>query len=154
MAKTVKDVAEPDTAPVKGGKKKPIVLALVAVVAAAAAAWFLLLGPTGEAEAEVAPHAGSVLTLDSVAVNLAGGSYLKVGVALQFTVDSDAEAEASGEEHEGSKAQDLIVAHYSQAQMADVMGNREAMKEALKAKIIDAYEGAVMDIYLTEYVTQ
>ena len=33
-------------------------------------------------------------------------------------------------------------------------GAREALKEALQLKIVEAYEGAVMDIYYLEYVTQ
>lgn len=150
MAKT-EEAPQPDEVEVKGGKKKLLVIALVGLLVAGAAAWFLVLAPSGEAEAEVAPEPGAVLALEPVAVNLAGGSYLKISIALQFTYEAGLSEEA---EPDGSKAQALIISSYSGATVGDVMANREAMKEALKAHVIEAYEGEVMDIYLTEYVTQ
>lgn len=141
---TLDDAAE---TPAKGGKKKLLLLILVAVVAAAAGAWFFLL-PGASAEAEE-PVPGTVLVLEPVAVNLAGGGYLKIGVALQLTEDAAAEGEP-----DGTKASDLIISHFSQALPADVTGAREALKEALEEKIIETYEGAVIEIYYTEYVTQ
>ena len=36
----------------------------------------------------------------------------------------------------------------------DVTGARDALKEALEEKIVEAYHGEVMGIYYTEYVTQ
>ena len=42
----------------------------------------------------------------------------------------------------------------SQANPADVTGARDALKQALKKKIVEAYHGDVMDIYYNEYVTQ
>ena len=51
-----------------------------------------------------------------------------------------------------------MIATYSQAQPADVVGARDALKESLEQKIVEAYteDGVpmVMGIYLTEYVTQ
>ena len=135
-----------DEVPAKGGKKKLLLAALVAIVAAAGAGWFYLM-PAAEAEAEE-PHPGAVVPVDAIAVNLAGGGYLKIGVALQLT------EEAIAEEVDGTEATDLIISQFSQAQRADATGAREALKEALELKIIEAYEGAVMDIYYTEYVTQ
>ena len=45
--------------------------------------WFLFSG--GDAEAEVVPEAGSVvLQVEPVAINLAGGSYLKLGLTARF----------------------------------------------------------------------
>src|SRR5215213_8635669 len=107
-----------------------------------------------EAEEEEAPAKGGkkklLLVLEPVAVNLAGGGYLKIGVALQFTAD------AAGHEGgpDGSKATDLIISMFSQAKPADVVGAREALKESLQKKIVEAYEGEVMAIYYNEYVTQ
>lgn len=147
MSKTTEaPVDDADEASAKGGKKR-LFLVLVTVVAAAAGAWFVLL-PGDSAEAEE-PVPGAVLVLEPVAVNLAGGGYLKIGVALQLTDDVAAEGEP-----DGAKASDLIIAHFSQARPADVAGAREALKEALELKIIEAFDGAVMDIYYTEYVTQ
>ena len=140
-----------DEAPAKGGRTKLLVFLAVVLVAAAGAAYFFLFSGTSQA---APPEPGAVVTLDPVAVNLAGGGYLKIGVALQFTAD------ASGGEAkpDGSKATDLIISTFSQAKPTDVTGARDALKEALQQKIIEAYtvDGvpAVMGIYYTEFVTQ
>ena len=90
------------------------------------------------------------MALDPIAVNLAGGGYLKVGVTLQLTEEAGAE----GGEINGAKALDLIISQFSQAQPADIVGARDALKSALEQKIIEAYDGDVMGIYFSEYVTQ
>ena len=149
MSKAEDIMPEDGEAPAKSGKKKLLLLAVAVLVAAAAAGWFFLI-PHGEAAAEEEHVPGAILALDPVAVNLAGGGYLKIGIALQLTEEAGAEAEAL----DGTKANDLIIAHFSRAQPSDVAGAREALKEALTVKIIEAYEGAVMDIYYLEYVTQ
>ena len=141
---------ETDEATAKGGKKKLILIVLVVLLAAAGAAYFFLF-TGGEAEAEE-PVAGTVLKVDPIAVNLAGGGYLKIGVTLEFTEEGSASGHGSGPD--GSKATDLIISTFSQAQPEDVTGAREALKEALEAKIIEAYHGDVMNIYYNEYVTQ
>lgn len=135
-----------------GGKKKLLLVAVVALLAIGAALYFFVFSAGGEAEAEPEPVAGEVLTLDSVAVNLAGSGYLKVGIALQLT-------EAAGKEApNGSKALDIVIDTFSEAQLADVTGNREALKAELEQRIEEAYnlegEELVMGIYFTEYVTQ
>ncbi len=147
---TKEKAPETDEAPAKGGKKKLILILLVVLLAAAGAAYFFLFA--GEAEAEE-PVPGEVLALESVAVNLAGGGYLKVGLALQLVASEEGgHGAASGPS--GAKATDLVISTFSQAQPADVTGARDALKEALEEKIIEAYHGEVMGIYYTEYVTQ
>jgi flagellar protein FliL len=140
----------------KGGKKKLVLLLAVVLLAAAGAAYFFLF--TGSAEAEAAePEHGGYVALEPIAVNLAGGGYLKVGITLDIT------AEAAGGGHggggvDGAKAYDQIISTFSQASPADVTGAREALKEALEQKIVEAYteDGVpmVIGIYYTEYVTQ
>jgi flagellar FliL protein len=132
-----------------GGKKKLLMIVLVLVLAAAGAAYFFLFAP-GSAEAEE-PVEGEVLVIEPVAVNLAGGGYLKIGLALQF-IEGAGGGHGSGPD--GTKATDLVISTFSQAQPSDVNGAREALKEALEAKIIEAYHGDVMEIRYTEYVTQ
>jgi len=149
-----KDAPEDDDAP-KGGKKKLLIIGLVAVLALGAAAYFFVFSGGG-AEAEPKPEAGAVvLPIEPVAINLAGGSYLKLGVALQFSLAYD---EAAGGEHgadpDGSKAIDIAIAQFSGAALSDVQTNREAMKAALQQSIVEAYHGDVYSIYYTEYVTQ
>jgi flagellar FliL protein len=148
------EAPEGDEAP--GGRKKLLVIALVAVLALGAGAYFFLFSGSGEAEADPAAEAGSVvLTVDPVAINLAGGSYLKLGMALQFSAAYDAAAGGEhGAEPDGSKALDIAIAQFSGAALTDVQTNREAMKATLQQAIVEAYHGDVYSIYYTEYVTQ
>ena len=142
-----KDKPETEEAEAKGGKKKLLVIVAVAVLALGAGAYFFLFSGSGEAKA--APTPGAVVALDPVAVNLAGGGYLKIGISLQLT------AGAGEEKPDGSKAIDLVISTFSQAQPADVVGAREALKAALQKKIIAAYgDDVVMGIYYNNYVTQ
>ena len=142
--------AETEEAEGKGGKKKLMLILLVVVLAAAGAGYFFVYKGSGSAAAEE-PVAGEVLSLDPIAVNLAGGGYLKIGVTLQFTEEGSSSHEGG---LDGSKAQDLVISTFSQANPADVTGARDALKQALKKKIIEAYDGEVMDIYYNQYVTQ
>ena len=145
---STKDTAvDTDAAPAKGGKKKLILILVVVLLAAGAAAYFFLF--SGSAKA-AAPVPGTVMTLDPVAVNLAGGGYLKIGIALQLTEAASGEATKI----DGAKAIDLVISTFSQARPADVTGARDTLKKALEKKITEAYDGEVMGIYYTEYVTQ
>ena len=152
-----KDVPEDEDAP-KGGKKKLLVIALVAVLALGAAAYFFVCSGGGEAEADPAAEAGAVvLPVDSVAINLAGGSYLKLGFTLQFSLAYDESAgggHGGGATPDGSKAMDIAISQFSGAALADVQNNREAMKEAFEAAVVEAYHGDVYELWYTEYVTQ
>ena len=148
MAKKDKTAADGEETEGKGGKKKLILaLLVVLLLGVGGGAYFFLF--TGEAAAEE-PVAGEVLALDPVAVNLAGGGYLKVGIALQLTEG----AAGHGGGPDGSQALDLLISTFSQAKPADVVGARDALKAALEEKIVHAYHGDVMGIYFTEYVTQ
>jgi flagellar FliL protein len=147
---TKEKATETDEAPAKG-KKKLMLILLVVILAAAGAAYFFLF--SGSSSAAEEPVAGDVLVLEPLAVNLAGGGYLKIGVTLQFTEAGSAGGHG-GSGPDGSKATDLIISTFSQAAPADVSGARDALKEALQAKIIEAYHGDVMEIYYNEYVTQ
>ena len=139
-----------------GGKKKLLIIGLVVALAVAGAAYFFVFAGSGEAEA-AAPEHGGYVALEPIAVNLAGGGYLKIGITLDYTVAAAGDGHGGGGV-DGAKALDLVIATYSQAQPADVVGARDALKESLEQKIIEAYteDGVplVMGIYLTEYVTQ
>ena len=142
---TKEKTPDTDEATAKGGKKKLIVILLVVLLAVGGGAYFFLF--SGSAKA-AGPVAGAVLPLDSIAVNLAGGGYLKVGVTLQLVEGVDVKTV------DGAKAQDIVISTFSQAQPADVTGAREALKKSLEQKIVAAYDGNVMGIYYSEYVTQ
>jgi flagellar FliL protein len=142
-----------------GGKKKLLIIGLVAVLAIGAAAYFFVFSGSGDAEAEPAPEVGSVvLPVDSVAINLAGGSYLKLGFTLQFSLAYDEAAggggHGGGATPDGSKAMDIAISQFSGAALSDVQNNREAMKAAFQAAVVEAYHGDVYELWYTEYVTQ
>jgi flagellar protein FliL len=147
---STKEKAPADETEEKGGGKKKLILIVVAVLlVAAGAAYYFLFAGSGEAAAEE-PVPGEVLALEPIAVNLAGGGYLKIGVTLQFVEGVGGE----GGGPDGSKAADLVISTFSQAKPADVNGAREALKKSLEKKIVEAYDHEVMGIYYNEYVTQ
>ncbi|WP_346621828.1 flagellar basal body-associated FliL family protein [Blastococcus montanus] len=139
-----------------GGKKKLFLMLAVVLLAGAGAAYFFLFAGSGEAEA-AAPEHGGYTALEPIAVNLAGGGYLKIGITLDYTVEAAAGGHGGGGV-DGAKAYDAIISTFSQANPADVTNARDALKESLEQKIIEAYttDGVpmVMGIYYTEYVTQ
>jgi flagellar FliL protein len=153
---STKEKAAAEDTEEKGGKKKLILILVVLLLAGAAAAYFFLFSGSGEAEAAEPEHGGYV-ALEPIAVNLAGGGYLKIGLTLEITADA-AGGGHGGAAVDGAKAYDEIISTFSQAKPADVTGARDALKESLEKKIVEAYteEGVpmVMGIYYTEYVTQ
>ena len=135
MSRTETDSQTPEPAPAPGGKKTFILLGLILSLAAAGAAHYFIVVPGAAAEAEEPRAHGEVVRLDPVAVNLAGGGYLKIGVALHLTEEAGA---AEGGTPDGSKARDLIISQYSQASPVDIQRAREALKDFLEQKIVQA----------------
>ena len=149
-------VAEDDTKKKKKGKgkklsKKMLIIVLVVVLAADGGAYFFLLKPSGPAKAAVVPPPvpGKILTIPAVSVNLAGTHYLRIGLGLQLTA-------ATAESPDPAKALDLAIALFSGHTVAEVSdpATREKYKTELAAQLKKAYDGEVMDVYLTDYVTQ
>jgi flagellar protein FliL len=138
---------EAEAAPATAGKKKLMIIVLVLVVVVAAGAYFFLSSGSGKA---APPEPGVVLTVDPIAVNLAGGGYLKVGIKMQLTADV-----GEKDQPDTGKATDLLISTFSGAAPADVSGARDALKAALEKKIVKAYGAdVVMGIYYTDYVMQ
>ena len=137
-------------APASGGEtpkkgKKKLILILVGVLVVAGAGYWFFLKPGG---APAAPKPGVVVALDPIQVNLADGHYLKIGIALQ--------AVAGVKEVDGSKALDATIGVFSNRPLSSVMSaeNREKLRERLTKKVEHLYEDEVMDVYLTEFVSQ
>ena len=142
--------AEPP--PAKRSRRRLLVVVLVvALVAAGGAAWYLLGrgDATGAPAPEPAPQAGEVVQVQAVSVNLADGHYLRLGLGLQLTADAHAVPDTS-------RALDLAIALYSGRTVGEVLdpATRDALKAELAEQLSAAYEGEVMDVYLTNYVTQ
>ncbi|CAA9339607.1 MAG: hypothetical protein AVDCRST_MAG24-1215 [uncultured Nocardioidaceae bacterium] len=146
MAKKKPTTSEGDAVPAGGGKKK-LVLVLVGLLVAGAAAYFLVLKP--EPAQKEKPVAGEVVALEPRQVNLEGGHYLKLGLALQGT-DSVAHG------IDGSKALDAAIALFSGRSIEEVTrpDERRHLKAELKKELDHLYHGDVMDVYFTDFVTQ
>jgi flagellar FliL protein len=90
-----------------------------------------------------------LLALDSIQINLAGGHYLRLGLALQETASAAADID-------GSKALDAAIDLFSGQSMADLNQGkaRDDLKTKLSHELADLYDGEVMGVYFTEFVTQ
>ncbi len=148
---SVVDIAKPAEATgeepaEKGGKKKLILIVVVLLLAGGAGYWFFMKPASG---AEKAPEPGVVVKLDAIQINLADDHYLKVGIALQASKDA-------GEELDGSKALDQTIALFSGQSMEDLARRsfRDKMKKNLEHRLDEAYEGEVIGVYFTDFVSQ
>lgn len=139
-----------EAAPKKSKKKLMIiVIAAVVLLGGGAGAFFMMSGSSGKPAAKPKPVPGKVIPLDAITINLAGGHYLKIHLALQATA-------SAGETVDGSQALDLTVSEFSNKDMAAFAsedGRSKAKAELLKA-VEKAYEDKIMDIYFIEFVMQ
>src|SRR5256885_1264168 len=138
-----------DAAPKKKSKKKLLIIVAAVVLVLGGAGGYFMLGSSGKPAAKPKPTPGKVIPLGAITVNLAGGHYLKIHLALQATA-------AAGEEVDGSQALDLTVAQFSDQTMAELASaeGRKKAKEKLLTAVEKAYEEKVMDVYFTEFVMQ
>jgi flagellar FliL protein len=142
--KDTKDGAADAADEPKKSKKKLLILVAVVLAAVGGGAYFFLGGSSEPAP----PEPGKVFALDAITVNLTDGHFLKLRFALQATADV-------AEDLDGSKALDLAVDEFSNKSVADLGdAGRKKHKAALKKKVVEAYEGEVMDIYVTDFVMQ
>lgn len=111
-----------------GGKKKMIIILLPAALLLAGGGWFFFLKPDdgGVPEALPEPSVGEVVKLDPITVNLAKGSFLKLGMAIQPT--------AEAVELDGSKVLDLAIGQFSQMSIEE-LSEQEGRAKA-KAELI------------------
>jgi flagellar FliL protein len=84
--KTAEAESKAETTEEKGGSKKKLLLIVgpLVVIGALAAVYFLFLRGGSSADPhKVVHHPGAVVALDPITINLAGGHFLKLGLALQ-----------------------------------------------------------------------
>jgi flagellar FliL protein len=143
VTKAPKKDSPTDSAPTSK-RKRLVVLVVLGTLLAGAGYWFVLRPPADEA-----PVPGEVVSLEPIQVNLAGGHYLKVGIALQMTAETT-------EEVEGSRALDAVITAFSGRSLEALSQaeKREQIKKRLAADVKDLYDGDVMDVYFTDFVTQ
>jgi flagellar FliL protein len=140
-----------------GGKKKLIIIAVVVLLAGGGAYVFLGSSKGSAAAAAASPSAspsyqpGPIVQLDPVTINLAGGHYLKLGMALQASKGVGADGEMSG-----AKAIDAAIELFSNRTLEELTPSkgRDHFKDELIKEITELYEGEVYDIYFTEFVMQ
>ena len=140
-----KPAAAEEAAPAKS-KKKLIIILVVALLVVGGGAYKFMLAPASAAPS--GPTPGTVVPLEPIQINLAGEHYLRIGVALQLT--------SAAKEADGSKALDATIDEFSGRTMAEVTSpmKRRQLKRALTKHLEHLYEGEVMGIYFTEFVTQ
>ena len=142
MPKTTSEPTEAPEAPAPGRRKK-LILILVAVLALGGGGyWFMRPQPVS------APKPGEVVKLEPIQINLAADHYLRVGIALQLI--------EGAHEADGSKALDATIDEFSGLDMAEVNdpAKRAKLKKGLEKELHHRYEGEVMGVYFTEFVTQ
>jgi len=160
-ARPTGSAAAPEPAGEEKKSKKKLLVVLIVVVAllGGAAAWWFLMGPGAgeEAAAEEATvetggapegEPGEVRTTEAISINLAGGHYLRIGLGLQLSADAHDVSPA--------KALDATIALFSGRPVGDVtdLESRDALKEQLLHTLWEVYDGAVLDVYFTDFVTQ
>jgi flagellar protein FliL len=140
--------------PAKKSKKGLLIIIVAVVLVAAGAAAYFFLGQksdtAAEPVAEPEPVAGEVLSVEAFSLNLANGHYLRLGFDLQLTEDVGEHTPDTG------KAVDAAIALFSGRTVEEISDatQREALKQELLTQLEELYEGEVMDVYLTNYVTQ
>jgi flagellar FliL protein len=147
--------AEPD-AP-KRSRKRLVILVVAALVVVGGGGYVAKDRFLGHATATSSAHPsatptpkpGAVVQVDPVSLNLAGGHYLRLGLALQLTAKAK-------EEPDTSRALDAAIALFSGRSVAEVStpATREKLKAQLADELATTYDGEVMGVYLTTYVTQ
>lgn len=146
------------SAPDSGKKRNKLLIAIIlllTLVVVGGGAFVVLTvlgddaGQTGETiVVERSPEPGDVVPVTSVSVNLAGGHYLRLAFSLQLTADSEGVEEA--------RVQDIAIDLFSGREMSEI--NTEESRNELKATLVErlseAFDGEVLDVYLTDFVTQ
>ncbi len=148
----VQAAAEPEQK--KKSKKTPLLLIVIAILAVAVAA-LAMMGKLpfiggGEAAATetVAPEPGESVAVEAISVNLSDGHYLRVGFEMQMSATAESVATAP--------AKDAAIELFSGRSMEDVNSEtgRKELKEQLLATLNELFDGQVLGLSYTDYVTQ
>jgi flagellar protein FliL len=150
--------------PAKSGKSKLVMGALVAVALVGGVKGFVLGG--GKAAAGAAGPAtttttapGPVVTLEPVTLNIAGGQFLKVGLALQLSGEhvGDAHAKDGDDPTKGyARAVDIAIEVLGGRKFDELVTpeGRTVVKEELVHRLEEAYPHQVEGLYFTQFVMQ
>ena len=131
----------------KKSKKKIIVLAVVFLVLGALAK-FTVLAPSAP-DPHAKPLPGHVVPMEEMTLNLAGGHYLRIKLALQTV-------HGAPEELDTAEAAQAVIEEFSDRTTVELTGDaaRHKAKVALLAKLQKIYPKQIMDVIYTEYYMQ
>jgi len=136
----------------KAGKKKPkkvkvAVLVVVLLVLGAVAKFTVLASSASVKDAKPVP--GPVLQMTDMTLNLAGGHYLRIKLALQTV-------KGTSEELDTSEAAQAVIEQFSDRPTAELTGDaaRLKAKKELLGKLQKIYPKQIMDVIYTEFFTQ
>ena len=160
MAKKAK--TEGDEA--KAGGKNKLVMIVLAVLAVVGGVKGFVLGG-GKAAAEAAPATttttapGPIVTLEPVTLNIAGGRFLKVGLALQLSGEHVGEAkpkDADDPTKGYARAVDIAIEVLGGKKFEELVTaeGRSTVKEELNHRLEEAYPHEVEGVYFTQFVMQ
>ncbi len=143
----------------KPRKKKLLMLIVVLALVGAGGGGYVMFHGQGASTAsgapkpEPSPVPGITLTLDPITVNLAGGRYLRLGLAVQFTAKATTKA---GTEPDGARALDQAILYLSDQHAEDLQTPEQidAAKRELTQRLDAAYDGNVLEVLLTQFVIQ
>lgn len=141
-----------DTAGSGKGKKSlklKLVIGLVVLLVGGATAKFTVLAPAPSkaSAANAQPVAGPIIQMSELTLNLTGGQYLRIKIALVTIKGSKPVLDTT-------MATQLVIDEYSNHSPAELTGDlaRQKAKAALLAKLQKAYPKQVMDALYTEFV--
>jgi flagellar FliL protein len=127
-------------------KSKKFVMILVAVLVVGGVGYKMFapkhVGP---------PTGGDVVAMDPTTLNLQGGHYLKVAIAIQLV-----QGKASVTGFKTSHAAELTIDEFSDrtVESLSTYAARKRLVTDLTDKIKAAYPGEVFEVFLTQFVTQ
>jgi flagellar FliL protein len=131
----------------KSKKVKIIVLAVVLLMLGVVAKFTVLASPAPAGAAKPVP--GQVVEMTDMTLNLAGGHYLRIKLALQTV-------KGTPEEMDTSEAAQAVIDQFSDRPVAELTGEaaRAKAKVALLGKLQKVYPKQILDVIYTEFFTQ
>jgi flagellar FliL protein len=132
----------------KRSKKVKIAVLVVVLLVLGAVAKFTVLASSAAVE-DAKPVPGPVLAMTDMTLNLAGGHYLRIKLALQTV-------EGTNEELDTSEAAQAVIEQFSDRTTAELTGEaaRLKAKKELLGKLQKIYPKQIMDVIYTEFFTQ
>ena len=118
---------------------------------------YLFLKPKG-AKTPAKVELGIIQQVTATQVNLAEGHYLRIGIGMQLTKKAATDTSEGGTDAgvDTSKALDALISVYSglPIEQVDQATTREQLKQKLADDLKQIYNGDVVGVYYTEFVTQ